>query len=106
MVIRAPREISVIVAEKQYGHALTFTLATHSPCATGPRVINRVRSAISFSFLSLPPLFLPFGMHDVDWPIGRRMQGPGVKFSQRASANGSGKIHKPTGPQQRGGPRL
>jgi len=106
MVIRAPRDLAVIVAEKQYGHALTFTLATHPPCATGPRVINCDRPAISLSFLSLPPLYLPFGMHDVGWPVGRGMQGPGVKFSRRASASGSGKIHKPTGPQQRGGRRL
>ena len=47
-------------------------------------------------FPVIAALFLPFGMHDVDRPMGRGMQGPGMKFSQRASASGSGKIHKPT----------
>jgi hypothetical protein len=82
MVILVPGDLAVIVAEKQYGHALTFTVAAHSPWATGPWVINCVRPAIRLSFLALPPLFLPFGMHDVDRPMGRGMQGPGVKFSQ------------------------
>jgi len=92
------------------GKAIRSCSYIHSCCASAMRnqaLGKKLRPASHQPlFLALPPLFLPFGMHDVGWPMGRGMQGPGVKFSQRASASGSGKIHKPTGPQQRGGRRL
>lgn len=46
------------------------------------------------------------GIHDSDRPSGREVQGPGVKFSQRASASGSGKSSRASGPQPCGGRRL
>lgn len=46
------------------------------------------------------------GIYDSNRPEGREVQGPGVEFSQRAPASGSGKNSRATGPQQRGGRRL
>ncbi|WP_459958303.1 hypothetical protein [Mycobacterium avium] len=81
MVIRAPCDLAVIVAEKQNGHALTFTLATHSPWQPG--LGNKLRPASHQPlFPVIAAIILPFGMHDVDRPMGRGMQGPGAKFSQ------------------------
>jgi hypothetical protein len=92
------------------GRAIRSCSYIHSCYASAMRnraLGNKLRAASHQPlFPVIAALFLPFGRHDVDRPMGRGMQGPGVKFSQRASASGSGKIHKPTGPQQRGGRRL
>ena len=106
MVIRAPRDLAVIVAERQYGHALTFTLATHSPCATGPWVINCVRRTISLSFLSLPPYFclLACTMWTGQW--GAECKARASSFPSERQRAARGKVREPTGPQQREGRRL